>query len=62
MMTWTTELPTKMGFYWMWDVAENENEIVHIRHGHVHLPGLEGSDPTNRYEGCRWYGPLEPPE
>jgi hypothetical protein len=75
-MTWTTEYPTKPGFYWIRNWAAKEvpevtpgPEVVHVLRDYVsdpdlifYFPGNASGWSRDELASAEWYGPLEPPE
>jgi hypothetical protein len=76
-MTWTTEYPTKPGYYWVrnWlfkadQELEEEADDINIiiaeitPSGDCYFPGQELSmqDDGDILVSGEWYGPIEPPE
>ena len=68
-MDWTTEKPTKEGFYWIrfeerdeWSEHLGVVEIARIDELlHIFFPGGdENYELVDRFD-AEWYGPLEPP-
>jgi len=64
-MTWTTDKPTKPGWYWYRPASDQNIEVVEIArpHGDLHIYMLGHPDlcpPYEQVEG-EWAGPLEPP-
>jgi len=59
-MRWTTEKPTKPGWYWFED-ALTPLRIVHLRQGEDDLH-VEGALISRVLFWCgKWAGPIEPP-
>jgi hypothetical protein len=71
-MKWTTEAPTKPGWYWASFFDESDREwltfMVFITHsGKVFDPELDDDDEFNKLLPqdtifTRWFGPLDQPE
>ena len=60
-MTWTTEKPTKPGWYW-WRNNASEPRVVNIWQSRVHASILKASGLGEvLYCDGEWAGPLEPP-
>jgi hypothetical protein len=59
-MTWTTQQPTKPGWYWYEDFAMEIGPVIIMWKGSVfEVAGKQGDwFPTNQ---CQWAGPLQPP-
>jgi hypothetical protein len=69
-MKWTTEYPTKPGFYWLRNY-EVKNEpvlwrgpmLVEVEKGdYWHFHGLNGTWRRWDIVSAEWYGPIKPPE
>jgi hypothetical protein len=56
---WTTEPPTKEGWYWAVD-NENEIEIVEFTDGELYVTGWENAVAENHF--THWCGPIPAPE
>jgi len=69
-MGWTTETPTKPGYYWCVQVGELRPgfNVVRVWHAGDDLPlvvdvaGVEDSYDMSQLPGALWCGPLLPPE
>lgn len=73
-MNWTTEYPTKPGFYWIRNYAaigvpetEPEPAVVHVVGEWIgdlefYFPGNASSWAEEELGSAEWYGPIEPPE
>ncbi|MCI0528126.1 MAG: hypothetical protein L0Y56_11875 [Nitrospira sp.] len=68
-LRWTSELPTKPGWYWLWEGetpdGEGKPKIVEVAKGQfgleVHYSGLDLSKPLKTING-QWGGPIQQPE
>jgi hypothetical protein len=75
-MSWTTEYPTKPGFYWIRNYQRKDSRYQNIRHttllvklftfvDTMQVWFIEQSDtaiPCADLIVAEWYGPIEPPE
>lgn len=67
-MRWTTEKPTKAGWYWMKDGSASI--VVEVETGtldgfyieDVWQAGVKNATPLKKFTHCQWAGPLELPE
>lgn len=66
MTRWTTERPTRAGWYWWRNLPEHDPAVVRIftRNGFMRVDwGSKDADylsPWTRDVGGEWQGPLEP--
>ena len=68
-LRWNTQLPTKPGWYWLWEeetsVNDGEPAIVEVAEGkfglEVHFSGTELTKPLKTIGG-QWGGPIPLPE
>lgn len=72
-MTWTRDLPTVIGFYWLRSVGASGSghpvEVVEVGgtdpYPHVMLYQIGDTDKLyagNEDQSREWYGPIRPPE
>lgn len=67
-MKWTTERPTKPGWYWAWHTIFKCLHVVLINNGALKdspfkpLAYEGGGEPTFCDVYSYWLGPIEPPE
>lgn len=63
-MAWTTEMPTKPGWYWYrWDLNDNTPVVVEVHPEHDSVgPWGDGSDSRLSDTSGEWAGPLKPPK
>lgn len=69
MLRWTSKVPTKPGWYWLWEREmpddEEEPEIVEVAKGkfglEVHYSGSDLFKPLKGISG-QWSGPIQQPE
>lgn len=74
-LKWTTEFPTKPGFYWIrncvrkWSKSSTAAHptIVELHHADrygfiVHYLGQGMKDELDSIISAEWYGPIDPPE
>lgn len=63
-MKWTTERPTKAGFYWYREgEADNFPVVVNVAPEHDFAgPWDDGSETRLSHMNGEWSGPLEPPD
>lgn len=68
---WTTDMPTREGYYWMRGSKRDEVTVVKVRidHSEPTLPFVvQAGHPADTgvqylrdYRGCQWAGPIDPP-
>jgi len=62
-LSWSKDLPTKEGWYWL--KRDEDFEIIYIHYDAYDDPYIEGRDLYERLTERKnhlWYGPIEPPK
>ncbi len=60
---WTSEVPVEDGWYWLDDHTRYGKELVKFTKHYIERIGIVMEDYAEDLPyGCKWYGPLKPPE
>lgn len=59
---WTSELPKESGWYWMQITSVSRPTVVLVDVDTVYSTSFPSGLPLIKHDGCRWFGPLTPPQ